>query len=93
MCHIFSVAAVHAFAEAGPFPDGTFDAIVAWLAPHHFPDAAKAVRERARLTRAGGGVAVIDLEGDADRFEPRNRSAPRGLACPEPYGRPVAGVF
>jgi hypothetical protein len=33
------------------------------LAPHHFSDVAQAVREMARLTKSGGLVAVIDLEG------------------------------
>ena len=58
------VETVHACAEAMPFPDNSFDAVVSRLAPHHFPDAAKAVREMARLAKPGGFVAVIDLEGN-----------------------------
>ena len=58
------VETVHAYAEAVPFPANSFDAVVSRLAPHHFPDAAKAVREMARLAKAGGCVAVIDLEGN-----------------------------
>jgi ubiquinone/menaquinone biosynthesis C-methylase UbiE len=61
-----TVETVHAWAETVPFPDQTFDIVVSRLAPHHFPDAAKAVREMARLTKSGGRVAVIDLEGHAD---------------------------
>ncbi len=57
------VEAVLAYAEAVPFPDDSFDAVVSRLAPHHFPDAAKAVKEMARLAKPGGCVAVIDLEG------------------------------
>jgi ubiquinone/menaquinone biosynthesis C-methylase UbiE len=58
------VETVHACAEDLPFPDHTFDAVVSRLAPHHFPDAAQAVREMTRVAKAGGWVAVIDLEGD-----------------------------
>jgi ubiquinone/menaquinone biosynthesis C-methylase UbiE len=58
------VETVHACAEAVPLPTNSFDVVVSRLAPHHFPDAAKAVREMARLAKAGGSVAVIDLEGD-----------------------------
>ena len=56
--------AVHAYAEAVPLPANSFDAVVSRLAPHHFPDAAKAVQEMARLAKIGGCVAVIDLEGN-----------------------------
>jgi ubiquinone/menaquinone biosynthesis C-methylase UbiE len=59
-----NVETVHAYAEAMPFPDNSFDAVVSRLAPHHFPDAAKAVHEMARLAKPGGYVAVIDLEGN-----------------------------
>jgi hypothetical protein len=37
------------------------------MAPHHFSDVAKAVQEMARVASGGGGVAVIDLEGDEDQ--------------------------
>lgn len=59
-----NVETVPADAEAVPFPDNTFDAVVSRLAPHHFPDAAKAVHEMARLAKPCGRVAVIDLEGN-----------------------------
>lgn len=58
------VEPVHAHAEAVPFPGNSFDAVVSRLAPHHFPDVAKAVKEMARLAKGGGVVAVIDLEGN-----------------------------
>jgi len=60
------VQSVHAYAGALPFPDNSFDAVVSRLAPHHFPDAAKAVQEMARVAKTGGCVAVIDLEGNQD---------------------------
>ena len=55
---------LQAYAESIPLPSDSFDAVVSRLAPHHFPDAAKAVREMARLAKPGGAVAVIDLEGN-----------------------------
>jgi SAM-dependent methyltransferase len=45
-------------AESIPFPDGTFDAAVSLLALQDFTDARQAVREMARVTRAGGRVAA-----------------------------------
>jgi ubiquinone/menaquinone biosynthesis C-methylase UbiE len=60
------VETVYAYAEAVPLPDNSFDVVVSRLAPHHFPDAARAVKEMARLAKVGGSVAVIDLEGDED---------------------------
>ncbi|MGO8765767.1 MAG: class I SAM-dependent methyltransferase [Limisphaerales bacterium] len=60
------VEKVCAYAESIPLPSDSFDVVVSRLAPHHFPDPLKAVREMTRLARPGGCVAVIDLEGDED---------------------------
>ncbi len=57
------VEAIKADAMDVPLPSGSFDAVISRLAPHHFSDAGKAVREMSRLTKSGGRVAVIDLEG------------------------------
>ncbi len=43
-----------------PFDDRTFDLVTCRIAPHHFPDAARFVRECARVVRPGGTVVVID---------------------------------
>jgi len=61
-----AVETLCAYAEAIPCPGNSFDAVVSRLAPHHFLDPAKAVYEMTRLTKAGGLVAVIDLEGSED---------------------------
>jgi demethylmenaquinone methyltransferase/2-methoxy-6-polyprenyl-1,4-benzoquinol methylase len=61
-----SVEAVHGMAEAMPFADDSFDAIVVTDAFHHFRDQPGAVREFCRVVRSGGGVLVVEL-------------APRGL--------------
>ena len=42
---------VVARAEDLPFADGTFDVVVTRIAPHHFEDVARAVREMARVSR------------------------------------------
>jgi SAM-dependent methyltransferase len=61
-----SVECVEAFAEAIPLPTSSFDLVVCRLAAHHFKDVQKAVNEMARLTKPGGHVAVVDMEGDED---------------------------
>ncbi len=61
-----NVETVCAYAESMPFPSASFDTVVSRLAPHHFRDPAEAIREMARLTRPGGRIAVIDLEGHED---------------------------
>lgn len=61
-----NVETIQAFAENIPLPPDSFDTVVSRLAPHHFPEPARAVREMARLARFGGSVAVIDLEGYDD---------------------------
>jgi ubiquinone/menaquinone biosynthesis C-methylase UbiE len=58
------VETIRAYAEKVPLPSNSFDVVVSRLAPHHFPDVAKAVREMVRLAKVSGGVAVIDLEGN-----------------------------
>jgi SAM-dependent methyltransferase len=47
-------------ADAGdlPFPDGSFDAVLCQSALMFFPDRVRALREMARVARAGGTVAV-----------------------------------
>jgi SAM-dependent methyltransferase len=44
-------------AEALPFADGSFDAVVANFGVHHFPDPAPALAEIRRVLRPGGRVA------------------------------------
>jgi demethylmenaquinone methyltransferase/2-methoxy-6-polyprenyl-1,4-benzoquinol methylase len=54
------VTPVTGTAEAMPFEDSAFDAIVTTDAFHHFPDQAAAVAEFVRVVRPGGLVLVID---------------------------------
>jgi ubiquinone/menaquinone biosynthesis C-methylase UbiE len=49
-------------AEALPFEDASFDAVVSRSAVHHFPDPAAAFREMARVVRVGGRVITVDVQ-------------------------------
>jgi ubiquinone/menaquinone biosynthesis C-methylase UbiE len=52
-----------------PFPDATFDAVVASIALHNLPDRDERERacvEIARVVRPGGRVAVLDFAGTHD---------------------------
>jgi ubiquinone/menaquinone biosynthesis C-methylase UbiE len=50
------------FADAGnqPFDDETFDLVTCRIAPHHFSDCPRFVREGARVLKAGGLLLVQD---------------------------------
>ncbi|MBU4557381.1 MAG: methyltransferase domain-containing protein [Actinobacteria bacterium] len=49
-------------AEAMPFPDDSFDAVIVTDAFHHFRDQPGAVSEFCRVVRTGGGVLVVELD-------------------------------
>lgn len=49
-------------AEAMPFEDDSFDALIVTDAFHHFRDQPGAVHEFCRVVRPGGGVIVIELD-------------------------------
>lgn len=53
-------------AEAMPFGDGSFDAVVTRFSFHHFQDADAVAREMARVCRRGGLVGVIDIVAPED---------------------------
>src|SRR5438105_9113004 len=48
----------HGAADALPFADHSFDATLSLLVLQEFPDAPRAVREMARITRQGGTIAT-----------------------------------
>lgn len=58
--------AIQAYAELIPLPDNSFDLVCSRLAPHHFTNIQQALREMVRITKPGGKVAIIDLEGYED---------------------------
>lgn len=51
---------VIADAEQLPFLDDSFDLVTVRIAPHHYADARRAVREMARVLVSGGRLVVID---------------------------------
>ena len=53
-------------AEALPFRAGTFGTVTCRLAAHHFPALLPALREAARVLRAGGSLLVQDILGHDD---------------------------
>lgn len=57
---------VIADAERLPFLDETFDLVTVRIAPHHYPDAGRAVREMARVLKRGGRLIMIDNIAPAD---------------------------
>jgi SAM-dependent methyltransferase len=52
--------------EALPFPGAAFDLATCRLAPHHFPNAAAAIREMARVLTPGGSLLLEDILGHDD---------------------------
>ena len=95
---------VQAAADRLPFADEHFDLVLCRLALHHFADPAVEVAEMARVTRASGTLAIVDLLSPNDsqladrqnRFERmRDPSHTRALTVDElrdlleAVGRPV----
>lgn len=50
--------------RALPFPDASFDAVVAATTLSHVPGAEQALTEMVRVTRPGGRVGIFDVDGD-----------------------------
>jgi ubiquinone/menaquinone biosynthesis C-methylase UbiE len=53
-------------AEQLPFADGSFERVTCRIAPHHFPDMARFVREVARVLVPGGLFLLIDCMAPSD---------------------------
>lgn len=54
--------------RALPFPDASFDAVLAATTLSHVPDVGRALAEMVRVTRPGGRVGVFDVDGDLTLF-------------------------
>ena len=65
-----------------PFEAAEFDLVTCRVAPHHFPDCARFVREAARVLRPGGLLAVIDNVVPADSRAARHINAIEKLRDP-----------
>ena len=57
---VINVSCEPADAEELPFENGTFDLVTCRIAPHHFPDCARFIREGSRVLKVGGLLLVQD---------------------------------
>lgn len=57
---VANVSFAQADAEALPFADASFDIVTCRIAPHHFADLGRAVREFGRVLRPGGRLVLVD---------------------------------
>lgn len=64
-----------------PFPDASFDAVVAATTLSHVPDVGRALVEMVRVTRPGGRVGVFDLDGDMCLFTHTDRELTRRIVA------------
>lgn len=64
-----------------PFPDGSFDVVLAATVLAHVPGAERALGEMARVTRRGGRLAVFDFDGDSFVFSHPDRALTRRVVA------------
>jgi ubiquinone/menaquinone biosynthesis C-methylase UbiE len=69
-------------AAALPFGDSEFDLVTCRVAPHHFPDCARFVREMARVLRLGGVAVMVDNVVPDDALAARHINAFEKLRDP-----------
>ena len=64
-----------------PFPDASFDAVMAATALSHIAGAEIALAEMVRVTRSGGRVGVFDVDGDLTLFSHPDRELTRRIVA------------
>lgn len=84
------VALSQADARHLPFPDGTFDVVLALHVLHHVFGYRQALREIGRVTRSGGHFLFIDLVRPSWTPPLRKWVPPDGLPSRETFGRLLA---
>jgi ubiquinone/menaquinone biosynthesis C-methylase UbiE len=87
----FDVAFMEADAEALPFPDGTFDAVLSTFGVMFTPDQPKAAAELARVCRAGGRIGLANwtpegFVGQMFKTLGKHLPPPAGLKAPSLWG-------
>jgi ubiquinone/menaquinone biosynthesis C-methylase UbiE len=61
--------AVRAGAQDLPFGDDTFDYVFSSCAQKHWPDAAAGLAECIRVTRPGGTIVIVEIDGSSTRSD------------------------
>lgn len=79
-------------AEALPFPDATFDAVFAHFMLYHVADRPRAIREMARVLRAGGRL-YAGTNGARHMHEARSLAMAAGLMLPAEVAAGDAAPF
>lgn len=69
-------------AEYLPFASNTFDLVTCRIAPHHFPEPDRFVRESARILKPGGFLIVQDTRSPNDPDDARYTNAFEALRDP-----------
>jgi ubiquinone/menaquinone biosynthesis C-methylase UbiE len=64
-----------------PFPDASFDAVIASTTLCHVPQPLTALAEMVRVTRPGGRVAIFDLDGDMSLIAHPDRELTRKIVA------------
>lgn len=67
--------------RALPYPDASFDAVLAATTLCHVPEPGRALAEMVRVTRPGGRVGVFDLDGDMSLFAHPDRELTRRIVA------------
>jgi ubiquinone/menaquinone biosynthesis C-methylase UbiE len=67
--------------RALPFPDASFDAVMAATTLSHVPDPQRALDELVRVTRLGGRVGIFDIDGDLTLFAHPDRQLTRRIVA------------
>ena len=67
--------------RALPFPDGSFDAVVAATTLSHVFGPEQALAEMVRVTRRGGRVGIFDVDGDLTLFAHPDRELTRRIVA------------
>ena len=65
--------------RALPFPDASFDCVMAATTLSHVPDPHSALAEMVRVTRPGGRIGVFDVDGDLTLFTHPDRELTRRI--------------
>jgi len=76
-----AIAFVRGDAEALPFPDRSFDAVLCECSLCTFPDKARTAAEIARVLRPGGRVAICDVTADRERLPGELVGGMATIAC------------